>query len=120
MIMWGNEVNFSELEGKYFQKVYKDGDCVIFENENERYELYHEQDCCEDVRIEDVCGDLSNLENTEITFAEETTNEGSTDWGTCTWTFYKLGSVKGWVDIRFYGESNGYYSERANLYKVEK
>ena len=118
--MWGNVVDFSELKGKTFTQVYKTDDCVVFENETERYELYHDQDCSEDVRIEDICGDLINLEDTEITFVEEISNEGNTNWGTCTWTFYKLGSVKGWVDIRFYGESNGYYSERVNLHKVEK
>ena len=113
-------VGFSSLEGKVFSKVYKEGESIIFENEDERYELYHDQDCCEDVRIEDVCGDLHNLENAEITFAQETSSEGETGWGTCTWTFYKLATEKGWVDIRFYGESNGYYSESANLHRYEK
>lgn len=118
-----DRVDISELKNKIFSKVYRIDDEIIFENNKEKYVLRHDQDCCEDVYIDDICGELSNLENVEITYVERTTNEGNPKGeydSSCTWTFFKFATNKGWVDVRFYGTSNGYYSEDADLYLVEK
>ena len=91
---------------------------VIFTtSEGRRFEMSHSQDCCERVSIEDVCGDVNDLLNSPILLAEkETSDEDPVDVNKeyhddlyC-WTFYKLSTFKGDVTIRWYGESNGYYS----------
>jgi len=77
-----------------------------------RFKMYHEQDCCENVSIDDVVGDIEDILNSPIIKAEEKQSEGTEhDYGTSTWTFYTIATIKGYVDIKWYGESNGYYSE---------
>ena len=84
------------------------------------YELSHRQECCEDVVIEDVCGDLSDLVGAPILDASVETSEKENE-SKCThetWTFIKIHTAKGFVTIRFHGSSNGYYSEDAKLLQV--
>lgn len=83
----------------------------------EHYSLYHDQDCCESVYIESISGDLTNLEGSPILRADEKIHTSDTDDGSCTATFYTFATAKGYVDIRFNGESNGYYSESVNFHE---
>jgi len=110
--------NINDLINKVLIKVYRDNDEIFFHiSENEIYKMYHNQDCCEIVNIEDITGDLNDLLNTPILLAEERTNEKEDENGSETFTFYTLRTTKGTVDIRWYGQSNGYYSENVDFIK---
>ena len=85
--------------------------------------MWHNQDCCESVSIEDICGDVKDLIGSPIILAEESTNsedhprEDYED--SYTWTFYRLQAAKGGlVVIRWYGSSNGYYGESVDVDKI--
>jgi len=119
---------FTDLIGHTVTKIegnIEDEALIFILDNGERYQLAHHQDCCESVYIEDIIGDLNDLINSPILMAEETSsNENPKDEGcspqSFTWTFYKLATIKGYVTIRWYGISNGYYSETAEWYHVDK
>ena len=103
------------------------GDEIIFISTcGRKFIMFHEQDCCESVDIADIVGDLQDLVGEPILAAEEVTGETAqpSDWkpdfdlDSYTWTFYKLATRKGYVDIRWLGESNGYYSESVDMIEV--
>lgn len=117
-------MEFKELVGKTMAAVVNQDDVVVFtDTEGKTYRLFHREDCCESVRVEDVCGDLADLVGEPLLQADESTS--SEDPEGCkpesqyresfTWTFYRLATIKGSVVIRWLGESNGYYSESVDF-----
>jgi hypothetical protein len=140
---WNERCDVKELVGKTLKDVYRDGedDAIFFlTDDGVGYVMQHNQDCCESVTIESIVGDLKDLIGTPILVAEERTS-GQRDGekrGTVpdfiyieawkakqdyvpdseTWTFYTFRTIKGSVDIRWYGSSNGYYSESVDFERI--
>ncbi|PRT05221.1 hypothetical protein C6352_26460 [Bacillus thuringiensis] len=115
------DVDFEVLKGKVLTGIKQDipDELSFHTSDGEVYKMYHEQDCCESVGIEEIIGDLDDLISSPITMAEEISQDGpDDDWGSSTWTFYKLSTNKGYVTLRWLGESNGYYSESVDFVKV--
>lgn len=126
---------FENLLGKVLKKIERTdskeyGERLIFVLKNgNKYCLYNpEHGNDQRLFIEDVCGDLTDLIDNPILLAEEVSNHNKNpekikppknqeEDNSFTWTFYKLSTILGSVTIRFYGESNGYYSEKASFGK---
>ena len=115
---------FSDLVGQTITAIkvdeYKSAIDFTLSN-GEIYSLYHAQECCENVAIEDICGNLDDLINSPILLAEKLpmlmllkslpkktiriTGMNVRNGPSINWLPFK-----GYVTIRWYGESNGYYS----------
>lgn len=116
-------MSIKELLGKVIKSIEKDDDEVKFIcDDGTKYLMYHYQDCCEDVYLEDVCGDIDDLIGSPITMAEEISNDDEkplkSDDYSYTWTYYKLATNKGYVTLRWYGTSNGHYSEKVTFKQI--
>lgn len=112
-------MNIEVLKGKIIKSIDKYDDELIFHiSDNESYKMYHCQNCCESVEIEDIYGELDWLIDSPILMAEERSDEEESYAESSTWTFYELATIKGAVTIRWYGSSNGYYSESVDFERI--
>jgi hypothetical protein len=100
---------------KSISGMHKGSDEIIFTFEDGRVaKLYHRQQCCEAVFVEDICGDVEDITGSMVCHAEKVQNHEYNNRSE-TWTFFKISTIKGGVTIRWYGSSNGYYSEDADF-----
>lgn len=120
---------FSELKGKTLIgiKIERDYDDKItfMCDDGVEYVMQHYQDCCENVFIEDITGNLNSLTGSPILLAEEVRStsfrqpeEDEYFDDAYQWTFYKLATILDSVTIRWFGQSNGYYSVDVGFYKT--
>lgn len=108
-----------ELQGATLIRAVAVGDdeIVMVTSDGLEVTFYHAQDCCESVTIEDVNGDWQDLIGTPLLVAEVRTDQPDTlnsNYDSVTYTFYTFRTIKGSVDVRWCGASNGYYSEAVN------
>jgi hypothetical protein len=111
---------FTQILGKTITQITDNG-CLFIFSDGSQFRMIHHQDCCEDVSVHSIAGDLDWLIGKPLIVAEEVSNTPTiseellnADAYSCTWTFYKFGTNNGVVSFHWYGESNGYYSETPN------
>lgn len=131
------KVEFSELNGLTITKI--DGlnrlseKVTIHTKEGRVFEMYHNQDCCEVVYLADFHVYKGYVG--EVTEAKVETNNIDTpealyyynEDGTETlyydkawlWTFYIINTEVGKITLRWFGSSNGYYSEEVDFYEAK-
>ena len=100
MVQYSDEVKICTNEGNYI--------------------FYHEQDCCENVELQDFECDIVDLIGSIIISADEVNSDNTEKPKhneSYTWTFYKIETTKGEIFMRWLGESNGYYSESVDIRK---
>lgn len=124
-------MQFSDILGNVvIHYTRSDEELLLYFSDSTYLSMSHVQDCCETVYLDDVVGNLDSLLFKPILRAEfksESARDGD-DLPTnplckipeylesCTWSFYTLATVRGYVDLRWIGESNGYYSESVDLH----
>lgn len=89
---------------------------------------YHETDCCESVSVEQVDGDVQkHIGATIYSIEVKVLDYNDLPAGTLNYTpesltatFYTMKTSKGYLDWRWFGESNGYYSERVDCHLYDK
>ena len=121
-----SDVNFFELKGKTIKEINglkKGGREVYIRTNDGTYKLYHEQCCCEYVRVVKVIGNVNKLIG-EVIFAEEDAGANEPDWynesfdDSHTWTKYVLKTENTSLEFWYLGESNGYYCESVSIKKI--
>lgn len=68
--------DINDLIGKIVTRIEKtDTEIMFICNDETSYKMYHEQNCCETVYIDDINGELDDLIGTPILMAEDVSNE---------------------------------------------
>lgn len=116
-------VGFGALLGKTLTRIEGAGaqsEAVVLHcGDGSEFAMWHAQDCCEHVRLEEVVGDVDDLIGSPILRAEESTNADNPPGyaESFTWTLYRVDTAKGSVTLRWLGESNGYYGEEVAVWE---
>ena len=117
-VEYNQAINIDQIKGMTITAVvYKEtSESLLIHLNTHVLEMIHHQDCCETVYLADVVGSFEDLIGYPLLeVSESTVNTNSEDMSS-TATYYNFNTVKASVQLRWIGESNGYYSETVDCY----
>ena len=108
---------FEQIQGMTITAVvYKEtNESLLIHLNNHVLEMIHHQECCETVYLADVVGSFEDLIGYPLLEVSETIVNNEIG-ESSTASYYNFRTVKASVQLRWVGESNGYYSETVDCY----
>ena len=115
---YGRTSKFEQIQGMTITAVvYKEvNESLLIHLNTHVLEMIHHQDCCETVYLADVVGSFEDLIGYPLLEVSESIVDIATEDYSSTASYYNFKTVKASVQLRWIGESNGYYSETIDCY----
>lgn len=109
---------FEQIQGMTITAVvYKEvNESLLIHLNTHVLEMIHHQDCCETVYLADVVGSFEDLIGYPLLEVSESIVDIATADMSSTASYYNFKTVKASVQLRWVGESSGYYSETVDCY----
>ena len=110
---YGLSIDISDLKGKTITAVMynTDEESLLIHLNTHVLQMIHYQDCCETVYLADVVGNFEDLIGYPLLEVYETIVDIGNEDISSTASYYNFKTLKASVQLRWVGESNGYYSE---------
>ena len=117
-VEYSQAINIEQIKGMTITAVvYKEsGESLLIHLNTHVLEMLHHQDCCETVYLADVVGSFEDLIGYPLLEVSETIVNNELIGESSTASYYNFNTVKASVQLRWVGESNGYYSETVDCY----
>ena len=109
---------FEQIQGMTITAVvYKEtNESLLIHLNTHVLEMIHHQECCETVYLAEVVGSFEDLIGYPLLEVSESIVDISTEDMSSTASYYNFRTVKASVQLRWLGESSGYYSETVDCY----
>lgn len=117
---------YNELVGEVLTHIDENadnGEILLTTESGRQFKIYHYQDCCESVYIEGTDGDWNQLLNKKLIAVDCDYEDGGDKEAydsSSTRTIFTFKVNDATVINKWFGSSNGYYSETASLEEITK
>ena len=115
---YNRAIDIAQLKGMTITAViYKeDTESLLIHLNSHVLKMIHHQECCETVYLADVVGSFEDLIGYPLLEVSETIVDIGNENIAGTASYYNFKTLKSSVQLRWVGESNGYYSETVDCY----